>query len=206
MKSKVDKVTKMTDFPFVNLYLAEGTNKKGREKKYYVASRAKDAEHLKMKTKDFTPDAVVIYCLYGENRDKVVLVKQYRYAIDDYTYELPAGLVDEGETIYEAAEREMKEETGLDFSAVPLGIELEGNGFTTIGLSDESCGTVFGYAHGEVSRKYQESDEEIEVVIADREEVKRIMREEHMALICRYQMMHFIADEEPFAFVEKNRK
>lgn len=202
--SKVNKITKITDCPFVNLYVTEGTNKKGKEKKYYVASRARTAESMKMYTGDFSPDAVVIYCLYGDRHDKVVLVRQYRYSIDGYTYELPAGLVDEGETLHEAAVREMKEETGLDFVPLPAGSELEGNGFTTIGLSDESCGTVFGYAYGEVSGKYLESDEEIEVVIADREEVRRIMREEHMALICRYQMMHFIADEDPFAFVRKN--
>ena len=201
MKSKVDEVTKLTDYPFVNMYLAKGTNKAGKEKKYYVASRAKNTASMKMVSGDYSPDAVVIYCLYG--KDKVVLLRQYRYSINGYTYELPAGLVTQGETLHQAAIREMKEETGLDFVPFEAGEELEGNGFTTIGLSDESCGTVFGYATGEISDRYQDSDEEIETVICDREEVRRIMREEHMALICRYQMMHFIVDKDPFAFVEK---
>ena len=46
-------------------------------------------------------------------RDRIVLVRQYRCTIDDYVYELPAGLVEEGEDYREAAVREMKEETGL---------------------------------------------------------------------------------------------
>ena len=59
---------------------------------------------------------MVIYSLYGEAQDKVVLIRQYRYSIDDYVYEFPAGLVERGEDYRETAVREMKEETGLTFS------------------------------------------------------------------------------------------
>lgn len=37
---------------------------------------------------------------------------QYRAPIDKVTIEVPAGLIDEGETVEEAAIRELKEETG----------------------------------------------------------------------------------------------
>ncbi|KAI0897228.1 MutT/nudix family protein [Annulohypoxylon nitens] len=43
---------------------------------------------------------------------EIVLQKQYRAPIDKVTIEVPAGLVDEGETVEEAAIRELKEETG----------------------------------------------------------------------------------------------
>ena len=49
----------------------------------------------------------------------------------------------------------------------------------------------------------QEDTEEIEVVLADREEVKRILREENVAIMCAYQLMHFLRDEEPFAFLKE---
>ena len=55
---------------------------------------------------------------------------------------------------------------------------------------------------GEISKKYMEENEEIEVVLADREEVKRILKEENVALICAYMMMHFLHDEEPFGFLK----
>ena len=74
-------------------------------------------------------------------------------------------------------------------------------------MTDESCATVYGYASGEVSASAQEDTEEIEVVLADREEVKRILREENVAIMCAYMLMHFLQDEEPFAFLNgMNRK
>lgn len=43
---------------------------------------------------------------------EVILQKQYRPPIDKITIEVPAGLIDAGETAEEAAVRELKEETG----------------------------------------------------------------------------------------------
>jgi len=44
--------------------------------------------------------------------DHVILVRQYRYAIDRWLWELPAGSVDPGESPEEAARRECHEEIG----------------------------------------------------------------------------------------------
>ena len=43
---------------------------------------------------------------------EVVLQKQYRPPLDKVVIEIPAGLIDEGETAEQAAIRELKEETG----------------------------------------------------------------------------------------------
>ena len=97
----VEKITKQTENPFVNLYLVEGTNKVNHHFRYYVASRAKSIEQMKIKTRKNTPDGVLMYSLYGEKRDKIVLVRQYRVSIDDYIYEFPAGLVEPGEEFHD---------------------------------------------------------------------------------------------------------
>lgn len=44
--------------------------------------------------------------------NEIVLQKQYRPPIDKIVIEVPAGLIDEGETAEEAAVRELREETG----------------------------------------------------------------------------------------------
>ena len=58
------------------------------------------------------------------------------------------------------------------------------------------------YGVGEISKEAQEDTEEIEVVLADRNEVKRILKEERVAIMCAYMLMHFLKDKEPFAFLE----
>ena len=58
-----------------------------------MASRKKDPTQLKAATHKNTSDGVIIYSVYGEKKDKIVLVKQFRYPINAYVYEFPAGLV-----------------------------------------------------------------------------------------------------------------
>lgn len=199
---KIKRIEQLTKNPFVNLYDLETEKKTGEAGKYYVASRAKQTEDLELSTKIQSPDGVIIYSLYGEKMDRVVLIRQYRYAIDNYIYEFPAGLVEAGEDCHEAAVREMKEETGLNLHPVRVNAIYEKPYYTTIGMTDECCGTVFGWSDGEVSSDLLEDSEEIEVVLADREEVRKILKEERVAVVCAYMLMHFLHDDKPFGFLE----
>jgi ADP-ribose pyrophosphatase len=200
----IDKITQKTEIKFVNLYDLDVTHKNGKASHYYVASRAKDESELKIRTGENHPDGVIIYSIYGPKRDKVVLIRQYRFCIGEYVYEFPAGLVDRGEDYRQAAVREMHEETGLTFSPIQADEMFEAARFTTAGLTDESCCMVYGYASGEPSRKYLEEGEDIQIILADRDEIRRILKEEKVALMTAYQLMHFLADEEPFAFLTDN--
>jgi ADP-ribose pyrophosphatase len=47
-----------------------------------------------------------------DEKNRVLLVKQYRLPAQKYLWELPAGRIDEGETALQAARRELREETG----------------------------------------------------------------------------------------------
>ena len=57
------------------------------------------------------PNWVNIVAVTPQN--EVVLVREYRYAIDDFTLAIPAGKVEKGEKEIDAAVRELKEETGF---------------------------------------------------------------------------------------------
>ena len=200
--SRIGKIEKKTSNRFLNHYELEAIHRDGSISPYYVASRARDISELKAVTHVNKPDGVILYGVYGEDKDRVVLIRQYRYPLGGFVYEFPAGLVEEGEDMMEAAIREMYEETGLTFVPRDAG-SYSRPFFTTIGMTDESCGTVYGYCSGEPTNTHQEASEEIQVVIADREECKRILKEENVAIMCAYMLMHFIASEgDPLDFLK----
>ncbi len=199
---RINGIKKLTDNRFLNLYELDATFRNGSRAPYYVASRRKQVEQLKAVTHDNNPDGVLLYGVHGENRDKVVLIRQFRYPINGYVYEFPAGLVEPGENMLEAAIREMHEETGLAFTPVDGGC-CSKPFFMTVGMTDESCGAVFGYCSGEPTNSNQEGTEDIQVVLADRAECKRILKEENVALPCAYMLMHFIASQgDPLKFLD----
>lgn len=66
-------------------------------------------------------------------QDEVYLVRQYRYALGQELWELPAGKLEPGEEPFEAAKRELAEECGLTADRfVDLGIV-----YATVGYDSE---------------------------------------------------------------------
>jgi len=92
--------------------------------------------------------------------DRCTLVKQYRYAIDQYIFEAPAGTMEPGEDPLQTAHRELIEETG--FAAQKM---LEkGFIYTTPGYTDEKI-FLFEARNLSPSQEYgKDEDEVIEVV------------------------------------------
>ena len=66
------------------------------------------------KAQDFfvinAPDWVNVIALTPEHQ--LVLVRQFRYGIDDFSLEIPGGVIDAGEDYVAAGLRELREETG----------------------------------------------------------------------------------------------
>lgn len=67
----------------------------------------------------------------GGTGPAVVLLRQYRYAVGGWMWEVPAGKLDEGELPEECARRELREEAGIIAATVrPLTCVLTTPGFT----------------------------------------------------------------------------
>lgn len=201
---KYTGIQKLSDNKFLNLFHLDALTDSGHPFDYFFVSRRK-ADQIKLLTKDSAAEGVVIFPVLKEDPEKVVLIRQYRYPLDDVLYELPAGLIDAGETPECAAIREMKEETGLSFEVYTGGDAAYRRPFYMgAGFTDESCNAVFGYASGTVSRRDQEDTESIQVLIAGKEEVRCILREEKVSIRAAYLLMSFVhmADNDPFGFLK----
>jgi ADP-ribose pyrophosphatase len=64
---------------------------------------------------------------------QILMLKQYRYAAEQYLYEIPAGRLDEGESPDACAVRELREETGCTARQMDFLFTM----FTTPGFTDE---------------------------------------------------------------------
>jgi len=86
---------------------------------------------------------------------EVVLVRQFRYPVNRWMWELPAGSLDPGETPEAAARRECHEEIGL----LPARTELVGRFYPTPGYCDEEM-MIFRIDGLEQPRSTAEQDED----------------------------------------------
>jgi ADP-ribose diphosphatase len=64
---------------------------------------------------------------------QLLLIRQYRYAANQYLYEIPAGRLDPGEEPADCARRELREETGCSARAMEFLTTM----YTTPGFTDE---------------------------------------------------------------------
>lgn len=201
---KITGVQKLTQNPHLNLYHIDALNREGKPFDYYFASRNSE-DRLKLYTKDLHPEGIVIYAVTREASPRLVMIREYRYPLDEEIYALPAGLVDPGETPGEAAVREMKEETGLVFEEYTGGDPCFRRPFYLgPGLTDEASAAVFGSVRDVEGVQLCESSEQIQVILADKGEVRRILDQERVSLRGAYLCMQFLQmePEEPFRFLE----
>jgi len=101
--------------------------------------------------------AAAVVPLDGAGR--VVLVRQYRYAVDEWLLEVPAGKLDAGEEPAACVRRELEEETGLRAGR----LESMGWIYTTPGFTDEKI-WLFLARDLRPARQQLEADEILEVV------------------------------------------
>ncbi len=105
------------------------------------------------------------------DQGKVILIKQYRYPVDEVIYEIPAGKLEKDEEVAECALRELREETGYQAEKIEEIFRF----YPTPGYSTE---TIYIYKAENLEYVGRELDEGeyIEVVPKSREELKELYK------------------------------
>ncbi len=201
---KHTRIETLYENKFLNFYHMDALTDSGRPFDYYFVSRNKP-DYIKALSGSHKAEGIVIYPILRKDPSKIILIRQWRYPLGDYLYELPAGLIDGEETKEDAAIREMKEETGFIFTPYLGGESAFRNPFYMgAGYTDEASACVFGFAEELPHRQALEDTETIEVLVCDKEEVRRILREEKVSLRAAYLLMQFLQSscETPFSFLD----
>lgn len=187
MKHILKNVTKQTDNKYINIYLAE-YEIDGGIKNYQICSR-KSQDNLQINHPDnIIVDAVRILPYYYENEKlKLCFIKEFRYAINNYIYSFPAGLVDMGESYDTAATRELYEEIGAKIKKLEF---TDKACFSSAGISDESI--VCYEAEVELTGNQKlDFSEDIELVIVDFDDLEDFLESHLMGLQTRLQAKYF---------------
>ena len=138
-------LTKITPGKHLNLYHAEYLQSDGKTKHYEFVSRNNlDITDLAMGKSD--PSGVIVFTLHPE-KQHVLLLREFRPATGQTIINHPMGLIDPGETYRQAAERELKEETGLNLLRF---VKIMPAAYTAPCMSDQTSIFTVAIADGKI--------------------------------------------------------
>lgn len=184
------RIEKKAHGAFLNYYTLIYRNRIGNQKIYEMISRdsnIKKGEDLSNRN----PQAVILV-IFDKEHKHILLNKEYRMAVNEIVYNMPAGLIEQGETYEEAGRRELKEETGLDLIRV---IKVLPPSYSAVGISNEKTVCIICEAEGSIGGT-PEPDEEIEPIWMSKEEIVKILNDieqkESLPMAARTQMLCYM--------------
>ena len=119
------KITQIKDLhttKWVTLKQATAVNKNGKKFKWDFIARKNEQK------------IITIIC-HSSKSNRILVIKEFRIPINKYVIEFPAGLIEDGETIEQAAIKELKEETGYTGKILRVSPFLTKSAYLTSELS-----------------------------------------------------------------------
>lgn len=129
----------------------------------------------RMSSREVVEHAPAVAIIPEMDDGTVLLVEQFRYAVERLILEVPAGLVEEGETPLQAAHRELMEEVGYDADSF---VEV-GRFFTSPGFSNEVI-TLYHATGLRPARLEADDDEFIRVVGVPKDRLPSVLAEQEI--------------------------
>ena len=116
------------------------------------------------------PDWVNVIAITEDG--KFVMERQFRHGLGKTCYEIPAGVIEEGETPLEAAKRELAEETGYEGGKWSLVMTVSGNCSTTDNITH--CFLAEGVR--QTASRHLDATEDLEVRLLTEDEVFALLQ------------------------------
>lgn len=187
---RLKNFTKVKDGKYLKNYELEYENKGGKTKKYEIVSHSEitSAKELGEKV-----SGVSIVALY---EGKMLLLKEFRMAVNRHVYNLCAGMIEKGESIEEAIKRELHEETGLLVDEI---IEILPPSYAAVGFSDVQTNIAIIKAKGTLSDEFLSDNEEIDACFYTKDEVKTLLKTEKFS--SRAQVMAYFFSNNGFDII-----
>lgn len=162
----INKYVLTYEMPDGSLYEYEAISRKGLDE--YRAALEQNAQG---DLRDpLAADAVCIVPVLPD--DSLLLIREFRYAVNGWVIAFPAGLVEPGESLRACIDRELREETGYqvrtDFEGDPI-IPLPQSGYSSVGMGEENVRVVIAYVEpsGDARPEPSEFIEVFELARAD---------------------------------------
>ena len=159
--------------PVLSLYQLLYLLPSGQKLSYEIVSRLKTLDHITDPEHHDTPANGVSIIITDPQKDKILLLEEFRPSINRFLWRVPTGLIDRGEMPADAAIRETHEETGLTIHSVRL---LPNAAYNSDGISDSRTFTVFATADSNLPLHPVKNEKEpITPVWFTREEAKHLI-------------------------------
>lgn len=166
---KLLRMKKVRDGRYLKDYELTYENKIGKEKVYEIVS-LKELSGPK-----FLGAAVTGVSIAAVYDGKLLLLKEFRMAINREIYGLCAGHLEENETVEDCIRRELYEETGLDLKRI---IKIFPPSFSTVTISDAKTQIAFVEAEGTISDEHMSANEQIKAAFYTPAEVLHLIETE----------------------------
>ena len=180
---KTEEPIILSENPFVEFMATTFTDRDGKSGTWHWIRRTKDTK------------AVMIAASRINYRGQTILAvtKEFRIPIGDYEWGFPAGLIDNNETVEEAARREFEEETGLYITHFTE--EISPCVYNSAGISNEAIYIAFGQFNGEIKDTKLKASEDITVHLMNMEEVQNLLEDKTKKIGAKaYLIMRNFAD------------